>query len=94
MTRRADRCCSARRSPASSRARGPVLSWFLSDAPRAPVGAGPADRPLGADLDRARLELLRLSPVRGIARLCAHRRRDAYEWYEFVWWIPSDTRED
>ncbi|MFF4043035.1 NB-ARC domain-containing protein [Streptomyces sp. NPDC001816] len=26
-----------------------------------------------------------------IARLYAHRHRDAYE---FVWWIPSDTRED
>ncbi|WP_234434731.1 MULTISPECIES: ATP-binding protein [Streptomyces] len=26
-----------------------------------------------------------------IARLYAHRSRDAYE---FVWWIPSDTRED
>ncbi|MFD7830155.1 NB-ARC domain-containing protein [Kitasatospora sp. NPDC059803] len=26
-----------------------------------------------------------------IARLYAHRRRDTYE---FVWWIPSDTRED
>ncbi|WP_281048083.1 ATP-binding protein [Streptomyces himastatinicus] len=26
-----------------------------------------------------------------IARLYAHRYRDAYE---FVWWIPSDTRED
>ncbi|MGW2950964.1 AAA family ATPase [Streptomyces eurythermus] len=47
----------------------------------------------GADTGMVRLVVSGLGGIgkSSIARLYAHRHRDQYE---FIWWIPSDTRED